>query len=194
MCLSHPVNGVLSQQLELSNTGGVAWNPEQRRNEWQRSVHLWPTCFMPGRIQYQYLFISVFSGSHDTHSSPLPCSPFSILTYTKIPIVSKRAFKEGAIELENAKELFYMWGEGSKHATAWVSIVEDRNKCSQVFRRPLCKKEFPFISLMFQKWESTGMGEIFSLTESKWVVRTRGSSGREQGSWSLGSLKFSEGT
>lgn len=129
--------------------------------------------------------------------TPLLClaHPFpSSHTYTKIPIVSKRAFKEGAIELENAKKLFYMWGEGSKHATAWVSIVEDRNKCSQVFRRPLCKKEFPFISLMFQKWESTGMGEIFSLTESKWVVRTRGSSGREQGSWSLGSLKFSEGT
>lgn len=61
---------------------------------------------MPGRIQYQYVFISVFSGSHDTHSSLLPCSPFSILTYTKTPIVSKHAFKEGAIGLENTKELF----------------------------------------------------------------------------------------
>lgn len=108
VCLSHPVIGGLSQQLELSNTSGVAWNPEQRRNEWQRPVHLWPTCLMPRRIQYQYVFVSVFSGSHDTHSSPLPCSPFSILTYTKIPIVSKHAFKEGAMGLENTKELFYV--------------------------------------------------------------------------------------
>lgn len=123
---------------------------------------------MNGKGQYMYgPPVWCQEESSDTHSSPLPCSPFSILTYTKIPIVSKHAFKEGAIGLENTKELFYKWGEESEHATTWVSTVEDRNKCSQAFRRPLCKKEFPFISLTLQKWESAGMGEIFSMAESK---------------------------